>query len=93
MRRDCHQPDERDSGSLHADDWVWVVVGATFWSPLTFASSELITSLKPVTGPSLASLSLGFSTLATTLGQDTLVDKYCLSLVSTLLDPPSALKT
>lgn len=81
MRQDSHQIEGRDSGSLDAGGWVWVVLGATFWSPLTLASSELFTSLKPVTGPSLASMSLGFSTLAATLGQDTLVNRYCLSLV------------
>lgn len=81
MRQNSHQPEGRDLGFLDADHWVWVVLGSPFWSPFTLASSELITSLKPVTGPSLAILSLDFSTLAHTLRQDILVDRYCLALV------------
>lgn len=81
MRQDSHQPEGRDPGSLEAACWVWVVLASTLWSPLTLASSELITSPKPVPRPPQASLSLGFPTLVTTWGQDTLMDRHHLSLI------------
>lgn len=49
---------------------------SVLWSPLALASLECSTSFEPVLGPSQASLPLSFLTLATTLEQNSLVDRH-----------------